>query len=83
MDLPFNPDDYDDIYATARQHALYFCLIGVGIIVFTFIQYLCWDISQERQMRTIREKFFKSVIHHDISWFDTHHGGELGSTFSE
>lgn len=81
--MPFNPDDYDDVYSYVRYHALYFCLIGVATIVFTFIQLVCWDISQERQMRTIREKFFKAVIHNDIAWFDLHQGAELGSSFNE
>ena len=81
--MPFNPDDYDDLYSYVRYHTLYFCLIGIGMIVFGFIQLLCWDVSQERQMRTIREKFFKAVVHSDIAWFDLHNGAELGTSFNE
>ena len=81
--LPFDPTDYYDLYDTGRRFALYFVSIGAAIIVSGFLQYSCFEITQERQMRTIRTRFFKSVIHQDIAWFDVHNVGELGTTFSE
>ena len=81
--LPFDPDDYDDIYDQAKHSALYFCMLGVGAMVFWYIQYICWDISQERQMKVLRETFFRSIVHHDVTWYDLHHKTDLATNSRE
>ena len=44
---------------------------------------ICWNTVGERLIRRIRHKFFHSVLHHDIAWFDTHQTGELASRLTK
>ncbi|XP_023932082.1 multidrug resistance protein 1A isoform X3 [Lingula anatina] len=63
--------------------ALYYVGIGVGVMVFSYLEYSMWTWSSERQAHTIRLAFFRSVLHQEIGWFDTHEPGELNTRMSD
>ncbi|KAH9520293.1 ATP-dependent translocase ABCB1 [Bulinus truncatus] len=57
--------------------------IGVGAFITGYFGVSCWQWAAERQVTTMRKKFFYSVLRQDIGWFDVHEAGEISSKFSE
>ncbi|CAC5380496.1 ABCB1 [Mytilus coruscus] len=76
-------EEYSDVYGIAKDYAFWFSMIGVGAIITGFLAVTLWTLAAERQMKTIRQLFFKSVMRQEIGWFDTHESGELSTRFSE
>ncbi|CAL1537463.1 unnamed protein product [Lymnaea stagnalis] len=57
--------------------------IGCGSFICSFVAVSCWSWAAERQVITMRKKFFHAVMRQDIGWFDVHEAGEISSRFSE
>ncbi|KAH9520279.1 ATP-dependent translocase ABCB1, partial [Bulinus truncatus] len=60
-----------------------FTALGVGAFVTGYFGVSCWQWAAERQVATMRKKFFRSVLRQDIGWFDVHGAGEISSKFSD
>lgn len=65
------------------EFALYYTGIGVGVLLFAYLQISCWVIAAARQTLKIRRHFFHAVLSQDISWFDTSKSGELNTRLNE
>ncbi|XP_076093992.1 ATP-dependent translocase ABCB1-like isoform X1 [Mytilus galloprovincialis] len=76
-------EEYSDVYSIAKDYAFWFSMIGVGAIITGFLAVTLWTLAAERQIKTIRQLFFTSVMRQEIGWFDTHESGELSTRFSE
>ncbi|XP_060086046.1 ATP-dependent translocase ABCB1-like [Ylistrum balloti] len=63
--------------------AIYYIIIGCGVLVVGYCQVTFWAIAAERQSHRIRQAFFKNVIRQEIGWFDTHESGELNTRLSD
>ncbi|XP_033762430.1 ATP-dependent translocase ABCB1-like isoform X2 [Pecten maximus] len=63
--------------------AIYYIIIGVGVLVVGYGQVTFWAIAAERQSHRIRQAFFKNVVRQEIGWFDTHESGELNTRLSD
>ncbi|XP_065187026.1 ATP-dependent translocase ABCB1-like [Sycon ciliatum] len=63
--------------------AYYYLAIAAGVWLATYLQMLCWFTVGERMITKVRRRFFYSILHQDISWFDTHKTGELASRLSD
>ncbi|KAK3108991.1 hypothetical protein FSP39_020354 [Pinctada imbricata] len=72
-----------DLLNRVRPYSLYFCLIGIGAMVASFISTMSFHWTMERQILVIRKRFFSSIMQQEIAWFDTHESGELSTRFSE
>lgn len=63
------------------------CYIFVGIAVTIFIlsglQSLLFQVVAVRQIRLIRQKFYRAILRQNIGWFDANPSGELSSRLSE
>ncbi|XP_078519645.1 ATP-binding cassette sub-family B member 5-like isoform X3 [Lissotriton helveticus] len=65
------------------EFALYYTGIGVGVLLFAYLQISCWVIAAARQIMKIRGHFFHAVLSQDIAWFDTTKSGELNTRLNE
>lgn len=75
--------DYDKFYKDAMRAIMMY--VTYGLIVFStgFISMSCWHVLCERQVHKIRLKFFESVLHQNIEWFDKNKAGALTTKLSE
>ena len=62
-------------------HSLYFIYLAVGSFVTQFISRMLWTISATRQTKRMRIAFYKSILRHEIGWFDTNDTSTLGPLY--
>ncbi|XP_060069104.1 ATP-dependent translocase ABCB1-like [Ylistrum balloti] len=74
---------YEHIFQMMKDEIIWFCVLAVVVFVCIFLAVACFSISAEHQIHRIRQKFFQSILRQEISWFDTHEGGELNSRIAE
>ncbi|GFO36470.1 multidrug resistance protein 1 [Plakobranchus ocellatus] len=60
-----------------------YLIVGIVSIISGFTSVCCWTLSAERQVATMRKRFFQSVMSQTIGWFDVNGSGEISSRFSE
>ena len=72
-----------DFQGTITNQVNYLIIIGCVSIVLGYIQVAFWNISAERQTKTIRQNLFRSILRKDIVYFDTHKTGELNSILTD
>ena len=60
-----------------------FLVIGVCVIVCSYIQMVLWFHTSQRQGKQIRAQLFRSILRQEIGWFDTHPTGELNTRMAE
>lgn len=58
-------------------------IVGCITLLSGYIRVIFSNISAERQVRTIRQKLFQSILHQDIAFFDQHPSGELNLYLTE
>lgn len=58
-------------------------LIGVGMLIFSYLSIAIFNFTGLRQTFTIRSLFFKNTLNQDISWYDVHQTGDFSSRISE
>uniref|UniRef100_A0A3B3S5S1 ABC-type xenobiotic transporter n=1 Tax=Paramormyrops kingsleyae TaxID=1676925 RepID=A0A3B3S5S1_9TELE len=63
--------------ACSLYHAYYFVGIGVAVLILGTFQVMLFLLAATRQTKRIRERYFHSVIHQQMGWFDTHQIGVL------
>ncbi|BFZ01115.1 hypothetical protein BsWGS_04154 [Bradybaena similaris] len=79
----FTPPHQASLDDTMMPYIYTFIGLGVGSFICSFIAVSCWQLAAERQVNTIRKKFFYAVMRQEIGWFDLHEAGEISSRFSE
>ncbi|KAK7110228.1 ATP-dependent translocase ABCB1-like isoform X2 [Littorina saxatilis] len=73
----------DKILDKMTTFAIYYCIIGVVVILCGYIQVSMWMMAAERQSHRIRNRFLYNVLRQDIGWFDTHETGELNTRLAD
>ncbi|CAF1654904.1 unnamed protein product, partial [Didymodactylos carnosus] len=58
------------LFTTMTDLVKWYVLLGGLSILFYTIAFSCYMISSERQIRRIRFRLFRSIIHQDMAWFD-------------
>uniref|UniRef100_A0A3B3S4D3 ABC-type xenobiotic transporter n=1 Tax=Paramormyrops kingsleyae TaxID=1676925 RepID=A0A3B3S4D3_9TELE len=66
-----------DIESMMANRAYYFVGIGVAVLILGTFQVMLFLLAATRQTKRIRERYFHSVIHQQMGWFDTHQIGVL------
>lgn len=57
--------------------------IGIAMLVCSYISITCFNYAAHSQIMAIRSKFFKSILHQDMSWYDFNQSGEVASRMNE
>nr|XP_023658307.1 multidrug resistance protein 1-like [Paramormyrops kingsleyae] len=66
-----------DIESMMANRAYYFVGIGVAVLILGTFQVMLFLLAATRQTKRIRERYFHSVIHQQMGWFDIHQIGVL------
>ncbi|KAH9508578.1 Multidrug resistance protein 1 [Bulinus truncatus] len=65
------------------EFAIYYCIIGGGVLIASYLQVSLWMTAAERQAHRIRQHFLKNILRQDIGWFDTHEAAELNTRLAD
>ncbi len=66
-----------------RTQVVFLVILGCVGIICQYIRIALFNISAERQTRTIRRMLFESILKKDIVYFDNHKTGELNSLLTD
>ncbi|KXS15989.1 P-loop containing nucleoside triphosphate hydrolase protein [Gonapodya prolifera JEL478] len=69
----------DDFRDQINYNVIWYCIFAAISVVAGYVQSAALTISAERQLKTIREEYFKSILRQDIGWFDDNMTGDLTS----
>ncbi|XP_077115094.1 ATP-dependent translocase ABCB1-like [Ranitomeya variabilis] len=72
-----------DIEAEMTKYSYYYVGIGCAVFVLSFFEVWTFLLSAARQTHRIRQRFFKAVLHQDMSWFDSNQIGTLNTRLTE
>ena len=73
----------DDLIDDVNILVIYYCALGVVAFIGGWMHVTFFSHACERQLLTIRKRFFRSVLRQEIGWFDVNSVGELNSRLSE
>uniref|UniRef100_H3AJ76 ATP binding cassette subfamily B member 4 n=1 Tax=Latimeria chalumnae TaxID=7897 RepID=H3AJ76_LATCH len=65
------------------RYAFYYTLVGIGVLVATYLQVSFWTLTAGRQIKKIRQWFFHAVLRQEIGWFDVNETGELNTRLTD
>ncbi|KAM4636210.1 ATP-dependent translocase ABCB1-like [Discoglossus pictus] len=72
-----------DIEAEMTRYSYYYVAIGFAVLVISTFEVWAFLVSASRQTIRIRQKFFKAVLHQEMSWFDSTEIGTLNTRLTE
>ncbi|KAH8371803.1 hypothetical protein KR093_008900 [Drosophila rubida] len=78
-----NDFNSDALLDAVQDFSLKNTYIGIVMLVCSYISVTCFNYAAHSQIMSIRSKFFKSVLHQDMSWYDFHQSGEVASRMNE
>ncbi|KAK3746942.1 hypothetical protein RRG08_030352 [Elysia crispata] len=73
----------DRILDEMTTYAIYYSIIGGGVLVCGYLQVTLWMLAAERQAHRIRKEFLQNILRQDIGWFDTHEAAELNTRLAD
>lgn len=74
----------DDAFVEFIERQCYiFIGIAVSIFIISGLQSLLFELVAARQIRLIRQNFYRAILRQNIGWFDANPSGELSSRLSE
>uniref|UniRef100_K3WT62 ABC transporter B family member 2 n=1 Tax=Globisporangium ultimum (strain ATCC 200006 / CBS 805.95 / DAOM BR144) TaxID=431595 RepID=K3WT62_GLOUD len=65
--------------AAVNRLALYFLGVAIALFITDYVSYLLFFTTAERQMKVLRDRGFKHMLHLDVTWYDTHDALQLSS----
>ncbi|KAF8335499.1 multidrug resistance protein 1 [Cantharellus anzutake] len=81
-----SPDDLrkfqqarDNFRHRASMDTLFLALIGVGILICSYVYMITWVYTGEVNSRRIREKYLQAILRQDIAYFDNIGAGEVAT----
>uniref|UniRef100_UPI00358FF9D4 bile salt export pump n=1 Tax=Myxine glutinosa TaxID=7769 RepID=UPI00358FF9D4 len=72
-----------NIEAELSTFSLYYVGIGCIVLVVGYMQICFWVLSAAKQIRRIRQAYFRSIMRMEIGWFDVNSVGEINSRISD
>ena len=81
LDFVCDPDD--TFIDRISLFALYYVGLASGVLIAIFFSTMFWNLSAYKQTRRIRERFYHSILHQDIGWFDVTPAAQLSTRLAE
>ncbi|XP_040208751.1 ATP-dependent translocase ABCB1-like [Rana temporaria] len=72
-----------DIEGEMTRFSYYYVGLGCAVFILSVFQIWTFLVSAGRQIMRIRQKFFRAVLHQDMSWFDSTQIGTLNSRLTD
>ncbi|KAJ3337543.1 Multidrug resistance protein 1 [Gonapodya sp. JEL0774] len=69
----------DNFRNQINSTVVWYCIFGAISGIAGYIQSAALTVSAERQLKTIREQYFKAILRQDVGWFDQNMTGDLTS----
>ncbi|XP_001975658.3 multidrug resistance protein 1A [Drosophila erecta] len=66
-----------------QQFSLQNTYIGIIMLVCSYLSITCFNYAAHSQILIIRSKFFRSILHQDMKWYDFNQSGEVASRMNE
>ncbi|RZC36876.1 ABC tran domain containing protein, partial [Asbolus verrucosus] len=73
----------DELYSGVRKFAILVSILGIVMIVTTYLAGVFFSSSALRQIFHIRKLILKKTLNMDISWYDINKTGDFATTFTE
>lgn len=78
-----NEFNSDALLDAVQDFSLKNTYIGIAMLICSYISVTCFNYAAHSQILAIRSKFFKSILHQDMSWYDFNQSGEVASRMNE
>ena len=72
-----------DLLRTIGIISVEFFALGIASFILSYISFAAWMISSERQTIEIRKRYFRSLLHQEIAFFDSINPNEISSKIAE
>lgn len=73
----------DDLFAGIRRFAILVSVLGIIMIVATYLAGVFFSYSALRQVFYIRKLILEKTLNMDVSWYDLNKTGDFATTFTE
>lgn len=73
----------DMLLSAVQTFAWQNTVIGVIMLVCSYISITLFNYAAHAQILAIRGKFFRSILHQDMAWYDFNQSGEVASRMNE
>jgi len=75
-----NPFQYE---AAINQTVIRVCYIAAAQFVLIYIYSVCWNIQAQRLTQRLRDRYFRSLLRHEPSFFDDKHAGSVSARLND
>ncbi len=75
--------DNEEFLEKVNVLVFYFVGIAGGVFLLAFLQISLFQTACERQVKKIRQAFYRSIMRQEIEWFDYNLCGELSFILAE
>lgn len=85
-DSIFNPNGtmyIDNFKSNSGRFSLEMAFVAIGFAFLAYFALMLWECSARNQIFRIKLLFFRSIIHQDISWFDTKNSGDFATKITK
>src|SRR5699024_9555904 len=69
----------DDFRKDSGLWCMYMALTSLGFVLFSYLTVSTFAQAAKNQVYQLKLLFFRSIMHQDISWFDTKSSGDFAS----
>lgn len=76
-------NEAEQLLDSVQTFALQNTYIGIVMLVGSYISITLFNYAAHAQILRIRGKFFKSILHQDMAWYDVNQSGEVASRMNE
>uniref|UniRef100_A0A914DR54 Uncharacterized protein n=1 Tax=Acrobeloides nanus TaxID=290746 RepID=A0A914DR54_9BILA len=77
---PISREEFD---AEVVRYSLYYLLLGVAMLITSYIQIACWESVAERLTHNLRKNYLKAILRQEIAWFDKMQTGNLTARLTD
>lgn len=74
---------FEALLDAVQNFSLNVTYIGLVMLFCSYMAITCFNYAAHSQIMSIRSKFFQSVLHQDMSWYDINPSGEVASRMNE
>lgn len=78
-DVDVRPGDAAEIQDAVNEKVLILVYIGIAAFFLIYIYVVSWAIFSRRLETRLRDRYFRTILRQDASFFDTRQAGELSS----
>ncbi|KAH7041384.1 P-loop containing nucleoside triphosphate hydrolase protein [Microdochium trichocladiopsis] len=71
-----------ELQQSTNQKIIYIVVLGLAQFTGVYVHMTCWNLFGDRLAHRLREKYFRSILRQEVSYFDKLPAGEVSSRLS-